>query len=114
STWDKETATPETSVSTRLEDTPHSEASQSHPDNDKQHPSDEPISSYSHHSNSLSLDMVITYLEEIKRDYHTSKHSQKTLEDIQNENNLLKQRNTELENAMKKKEEQLSHIQEEY
>ena len=64
--------------------------------------------------NSLSLDMVISYLEQFKKDYNTSKYSKNALEEMQNENNLLKDQNSKLENALKKKDEQINSIQEEY
>src|SRR5699024_4762597 len=65
-------------------------------------------------TDSLSLDMVIEYLEQLKKDYHTSKQSNQTLEELKVENSSLNERILELENGVMKKEEQLKAIQEEY
>lgn len=83
-------------------------------ENDGQQTNSKPSHNTSQHTDSLSLDMVIDYLKQFKKDYHTSKQSHLTLEEVQQENNSLKEHILELENSLTKTNEQLTKIQEEY
>ncbi|MTW84168.1 RsfA family transcriptional regulator [Virgibacillus dakarensis] len=63
---------------------------------------------------SLTMDMVIRYLKEVKKDYYASNQSKQSLEETQKENTILRDQVSELEKKLAKTEEQLASIQEDY
>lgn len=63
---------------------------------------------------SITMDMVITFLREVKKDYHASNQSKVSLEYTQNENLKLKEQVKLLEQQLTQTEKQLSTIQEDY
>ncbi|MEN1969299.1 RsfA family transcriptional regulator [Lentibacillus sp. N15] len=62
----------------------------------------------------MSLDMVIQYLNGLKKDYHASNQSKRSLEETQKENTMLQEQVQELERKLAQTEEQLATIQEDY
>ncbi|MGY0694285.1 RsfA family transcriptional regulator [Virgibacillus sp. FSP13] len=62
----------------------------------------------------LTMDMVIRFLKEVKKDYHASNQSKRNLEETQKENTLLRDHVSELEKKLAQTEEQLTTIQEDY
>ncbi|WP_099158619.1 RsfA family transcriptional regulator [Virgibacillus ndiopensis] len=62
----------------------------------------------------LTMDMVIRFLRELKKDYHASNQSKLSLEQTQKENNMLRDHVNELEKKLADTEEQLATIQEDY
>lgn len=99
--------------SKELDDFSESQPSQTDIVNEEETTIDEPSASFNQQNNPLSLDMVIDYLGQLKTDYYTSKQSRNTLEETQTENNLLRERVTELDQTLTKTKEQLNNIQEE-
>lgn len=114
STVNNEVPMPQTPKANRLEDIPDSLADLSRTEGVSQDTNNETYPSIKQQPNSLSLEMVINYLEQFKKDYYTSKQSKQTLEETQNENDLLKKRNLELEHSLTKTQDQLNNIQEDY
>lgn len=62
----------------------------------------------------LTMDMVIRYLKGVKKDYHASNQSKRSLEQMQKENTMLREHATELEKNLTQTKEQLATIQEDY
>jgi prespore-specific regulator len=62
----------------------------------------------------LTMDHVIHFLTNLKKDYHASNQSKITLEDTQQENAMLKERIDELKDQLTKTEEQMTAIREDY
>ncbi|ASN05134.1 RsfA family transcriptional regulator [Virgibacillus necropolis] len=62
----------------------------------------------------MSMDMVIGYLKQVKKENQTSNQSKVSLERIEKENEGLKNQVTELEKKLSITEKQLSTIQEDY
>lgn len=65
-------------------------------------------------TSALTLDMVIQYLNEVKKDYHASNQSKQSLEAMQEENARLNEQVDELEQKLAQTEKQLATIQEDY
>ncbi|UJL44933.1 RsfA family transcriptional regulator [Virgibacillus sp. NKC19-16] len=63
---------------------------------------------------SITMDMVIKFLREVKKDYHASNQSKASLEHTQKENMELKEQVQSLEKQLAQTEKQLSTIQEDY
>lgn len=63
---------------------------------------------------SITMDMVISFLREVKKDYHASNQSKVSLEHAQKENMELKEQVQSLERQLAQTEKQLSTIQEDY
>ncbi|SET77861.1 prespore-specific regulator [Oceanobacillus limi] len=63
---------------------------------------------------SMTLDTVIQFLKEMKKDYYASNQSKATLDQTQKENEMLKQKITNLEKQLAETENQLNTIQEDY
>ncbi|WP_373892901.1 RsfA family transcriptional regulator [Virgibacillus natechei] len=63
---------------------------------------------------SITMDMVIKFLREVKKDYHASNQSKASLEHTQKENIELKEQVQSLEKQLQQTEKQLSTIQEDY
>ncbi|MBY7143289.1 RsfA family transcriptional regulator [Virgibacillus sp. NKC19-3] len=63
---------------------------------------------------SITMDMVITFLRKVKKDYHASNQSKVSLEHAQKENMELKEQVQSLERQLAQSEKQLSTIQEDY
>lgn len=62
----------------------------------------------------ITMDAVIRYLKEIKKDYHASNQSKESLELVQSENDSLKEQVNKLEKLLKQTESQLATIQGDY
>ncbi|AXI09561.1 RsfA family transcriptional regulator [Oceanobacillus sp. 143] len=62
----------------------------------------------------ISMDMVIQFLHEVKKDYYASNQSKVSLESAHKENMLLKEEINKLEKKLSETETQLSTIQEDY
>ncbi|MFD1038582.1 RsfA family transcriptional regulator [Virgibacillus byunsanensis] len=62
----------------------------------------------------ITMDTVISYLKQFKKDYHASTQSKLSLEQTQKENTMLREHVSELEQKLAKTEEQLNNIQEDY
>jgi len=62
----------------------------------------------------ITLDRVIHYIKDLKKDYNDSNQSKLTLEEDQKENALLKDHISDLEKQLEKTEEKLATIQEDY
>jgi len=62
----------------------------------------------------ITMDAVIRFLKDLKKDYHASNQSKITLEEKQNENTMLREHVGELEKQLAKTEKQLATIQEDY
>lgn len=62
----------------------------------------------------ISLDIVIDYLEKLKKDYHASNQSKKSLEKLEKENHVLREQNEQLEKELNETKKQLTTIQEDY
>ncbi|MFC2948449.1 RsfA family transcriptional regulator [Virgibacillus sediminis] len=62
----------------------------------------------------LTIDMVIRFLKDLKKDYHASNQSKTTMEQLENEKLALKNQVTDLEKQLEQTEKQLSTIQEDY
>lgn len=62
----------------------------------------------------ITMDAVIRYLKEIKKDYHASNQSKESLELVQSENDSLKEQVNKLEKLLKQTEAQLATIQGDY
>lgn len=71
-------------------------------------------SSVPYESSPITLDHVIHFLNDIKQDYYVSSQSKYTLEQTQKENQLLRERISELEKELTRTEQNLSTIQEDY
>lgn len=65
-------------------------------------------------TSALTLDMVIQYLNEVKKDYHASNQSKQSLKAMQEENARLNEQVDELEQKLAQTEKQLATIQEDY
>ncbi|WP_163970095.1 RsfA family transcriptional regulator [Oceanobacillus halotolerans] len=63
---------------------------------------------------SLTLDRVIQFLTDMKKDYQASNQSKQTLEETQKENEQLREKVSELEKKLADTEDQLNTIQEDY
>ena len=63
---------------------------------------------------SITMDTVIRFLREVKKDYHASNQSKESLALIQNENTKLKEQVNDLEKQLTQTEAQLSTIQNDY
>ncbi|MEC5422155.1 RsfA family transcriptional regulator [Virgibacillus sp. C22-A2] len=63
---------------------------------------------------SITMDMVIRFLRDVKKDYHASNQSKASLEQIQKENTKLKEQVSNLEKQLTQTETQLTTIQEDY
>ncbi|MUK87009.1 RsfA family transcriptional regulator [Ornithinibacillus sp. L9] len=62
----------------------------------------------------ITLDTVIQFLKQMKKDYYASNQSKLTLDQTQKENEMLKQKISKLEKQLVQTEEQLNTIQEDY
>src|SRR5699024_12385701 len=62
----------------------------------------------------ITMDAVIHFLKDLKKDYHASNQSKIALEEKQNENTMLREHVGEVEKQLAKKEKQLATIQENY
>ncbi|RDW19343.1 RsfA family transcriptional regulator [Oceanobacillus arenosus] len=62
----------------------------------------------------ITMDMVIQYLHEIKKDYYASNQSKVSLESAHKENTLLREEISKLEKQLSQTETQLATIQEDY
>ncbi|WP_430785075.1 RsfA family transcriptional regulator [Virgibacillus flavescens] len=62
----------------------------------------------------LSMDMVIGYLKQVKKEYQTSNQSKSALERMERENESLRRQVSELEKNLSLTEKQLSTVQEDY
>lgn len=65
-------------------------------------------------TSSLSIDKVIQYLKELKKESNASNQSKAALETLEKENVMLKSKVQELENQLSSTEDQLVSIQEDY
>lgn len=63
---------------------------------------------------SITMDTVIHFLKEVKKDYHASHQSKESLALIQNENEMLKEEVNKLEKQLSQTETQLATIQNDY
>ncbi|MFD1850182.1 RsfA family transcriptional regulator [Oceanobacillus bengalensis] len=63
---------------------------------------------------SISLDTVIEYLKELKKDYHASNQSKATLEQTFKENTMLKEKVNQLEKQLEHTEKERLSIKEDY
>jgi prespore-specific regulator len=62
----------------------------------------------------ITMDTVIRYLKEVKKDYHASNQSKESFALVQSENESLKEQITNLEKLLKQTEAQLTTIQNDY
>ncbi|OZU89860.1 RsfA family transcriptional regulator [Virgibacillus indicus] len=62
----------------------------------------------------ITMDMVIRFLKDMKKDYHASNQSKASLELVQKDNLDLKEKVETLEKQLSQTEQQLSTIQEDY
>lgn len=62
----------------------------------------------------ITMDSVIHFLKDLKKDYHASNQSKLTLEETQKENTMLREHIDGLEKQLTKTEEQMATIQEDY
>ena len=62
----------------------------------------------------ITIDTVIHFLKELKKEYQVSNQSKTTLEQFQKENETLKQKISELEKELKVKEKELTTMREDY
>ena len=62
----------------------------------------------------ITIDSVLTFLKNLKRDYYDSSQSKATLEHAEQENARLKEELTQLDKKLKQTETQLSTMQEDY
>lgn len=62
----------------------------------------------------LTLDTVIHFLKELKKDYHASNQSKSSLINTEKENEQLKEKVAELEKKLTQTEDKLASIQEDY
>jgi len=65
-------------------------------------------------SDEITIDSVLTFLKNLKRDYYASNQSKATLEHAEKENVRLKEELIQLDKKLKKTETQLSTMQEDY
>lgn len=63
---------------------------------------------------SMTLDSVIQYLKEIKKDYQASNQSKQNMDEMKRDNTILRDQVQELQSKLTKTEEQLTTIQEDY
>lgn len=63
---------------------------------------------------SITMDTVIRFLKQIKKDYYASNQSKATLEHVQKENTMLREHNSELEKKLADTEKQFATVQEDY
>lgn len=63
---------------------------------------------------SITMDTVIRYLKQVKRDYHASNQSKLSLEQMQKENAMLKEHVSNLEKKLESTEKQFATVQEDY
>ncbi|GAB3050439.1 RsfA family transcriptional regulator [Virgibacillus ainsalahensis] len=63
---------------------------------------------------SITMDMVIRFLKEVKKDYHASNQSKVSMGKMQKENMDLKEQVNQLEKQLEQTKNQLSTIQEDY
>ncbi|WP_164668514.1 RsfA family transcriptional regulator [Virgibacillus doumboii] len=63
---------------------------------------------------SINMDSVIQFLKQVKKDYYASNQSKASLEQIQNENTMLKEQINELETKLADTEKQFATVQEDY
>lgn len=63
---------------------------------------------------SITLNMVIEYLKDLKKDYHASKQSKKSLEKTEKKNIMLNEQVNQLEKELDETKKQLATIQEDY
>ncbi|MFD2046183.1 RsfA family transcriptional regulator [Ornithinibacillus salinisoli] len=62
----------------------------------------------------ITLDTIIQFLRQMKKDYYASNQSKLTLDQTQKENDMLKQQIAKLEKQLEQTEKQLNTIQEDY
>ncbi|SHF66558.1 RsfA family transcriptional regulator [Ornithinibacillus halophilus] len=75
---------------------------------------DTETSTEEHSSSTISIDSVIHFLKEMKKDYYASNQSKVTLDQTQKENEMLKEKINNLERQLAETENQLNTIQEDY
>src|SRR5699024_7707118 len=63
---------------------------------------------------SITMDSVIQFLKQLKRDYQASNQSKRSLEQMQKENETLRNQVSELENKLTRTTKQLETVQEDY
>ncbi|MGP4107171.1 RsfA family transcriptional regulator [Virgibacillus sp. L01] len=63
---------------------------------------------------SITMDTVIRYLKQVKRDYYASNQSKLSLEQMQKENAMLKEHVSNLEKKLESTEKQFATVQEDY
>ncbi|RLL47994.1 RsfA family transcriptional regulator [Oceanobacillus piezotolerans] len=63
---------------------------------------------------SINLDTVISYLKDLKKDYQASNQSKLTLEQLRNENSILKEKVQQLQKHLEQTEEEKKTIKEDY
>ncbi|WP_405100950.1 RsfA family transcriptional regulator [Oceanobacillus sp. FSL H7-0719] len=64
--------------------------------------------------NNITFDTVMTFLNNVKQDYHASNQSKTAIEQIEKENNNLKEALEQANTKLKKTEQQLETMQEDY
>ncbi|WP_100011917.1 RsfA family transcriptional regulator [Lentibacillus sediminis] len=67
-----------------------------------------------HQEPAMTMDMVIRYLRQVKKDYHASNQSIAHVEQLQQENTNLQDQVSDLEKQLKRTETKLESIQEDY
>lgn len=67
-----------------------------------------------HSQSTITLETVIQFLNQLKKDYYASNQSKATLDQTQRENAMLKEQVTKLEKQLSETEQQLATIQEDY
>ncbi|MFB4166573.1 RsfA family transcriptional regulator [Virgibacillus sp. JSM 102003] len=63
---------------------------------------------------SITMDTVIRYLKQVKKDYYASNQSKLSLEQMQKENAMLKEHVSNLEKKLESTEKQFATVQEDY
>ncbi len=63
---------------------------------------------------SITMETVIRYLKQVKRDYYASNQSKLSLEQVQKENAMLKEHVSNLEKKLESTEKQFATVQEDY
>ncbi|MBP1947637.1 RsfA family transcriptional regulator [Virgibacillus litoralis] len=75
---------------------------------------DEELPSPTMEEPSITMDTVIRYLKQVKRDYYASNQSKLSLEQMQKENTMLKEHVSNLEKKLESTEKQFATVQEDY
>ncbi|RKQ37880.1 RsfA family transcriptional regulator [Oceanobacillus halophilus] len=62
----------------------------------------------------ITLDMVIQFMKELKKDYYASNQSKASMEQLQKENSMLTEQVTKLEKQLEQTENEMNTIKEDY